>query len=159
MSIYKGKIGLSDPEAQIIGEELESFGGKFTPADIVKAARPERARLHKYFDWDDSHAAENYRLHQARQLVQRIRIVVVAGGTKMETRAFHSVLVKVKEEEKPQPRYVPLRNIRKSKSLQEQVLGQALRELEGWRNRYQQYKDVLSTTLFDEIDEVLEKLA
>ena len=158
MAVYKGKVGLSDAEAQVIGEELEQLGGKFKPADIILAARPERSKLHKYFTWDDSEAAAKHRLYEARQLVERIKIVIqVSGGDKVHTRAFHSVLVKVEEEEELQPRYVPLRNIRQSKFMREQVLGQALKELNGWRNRYQQYRDVLSAELFDQIDRVLEK--
>ncbi len=159
MAVYKGKLGISDADAQIIGEELEKLGGKFTPAEIVKAASSERSKLHRYFEWDDSKAADSYRLHQARQLVERVKIVMHLNGEKVHTRAFHSVMVKIAGEEALKPRYVALRNIRQSKSLRDQVIAQALKELDGWRNRYQQYRDVLSSNLFEEIEAVLAKEA
>jgi hypothetical protein len=48
-------------------------GGELKPEAVVRAARPESSPLHASFDWDDSEAAQRWRLHQARQL---IRVVV-----------------------------------------------------------------------------------
>ena len=61
--LYKG----IDP--QKVANEIMSIGGDATPQQIVDAARAETSELHKCFEWDDSIAAEKYRVQQARQVV------------------------------------------------------------------------------------------
>ena len=153
MALYKGKEPLTDVEAQIVGEELERLGN-FSPHDVVRVAENPKSVLHKYFEWDEEKAAYRYRLTQARQLVERVKIVVMIDGNKHQTRAFHSVTVKVDTDSR-EPRYVPLRTIRKSALLRDQVLKQALKELDSWSTRYRQYETVLGNGLFEEIDGVL----
>lgn len=64
---------------QVIGEELERIrvkdGGELRTAAVVDAARPEAAPLHPAFEWDDEAAAEEWRLHQARNLVRSVVII------------------------------------------------------------------------------------
>lgn len=50
--------------------------GVIKPQVIVKEARPKKAPLHPVFEWDDSVAAEEYRLVQARNLVRAVHVVV-----------------------------------------------------------------------------------
>jgi hypothetical protein len=38
--------------------------GKLSPSDVVEFARDEKTALHSCFEWDDSVAAREYRLHQ-----------------------------------------------------------------------------------------------
>lgn len=56
--------------------ELESETGRLLPTEVVAAARDPESPLHGYFEWDDTAAAEQHRLHQARQLIRRVRIDV-----------------------------------------------------------------------------------
>lgn len=49
--------------------------GRLQPPDVVEAARPEEAVLHPAFEWDDSTAAEEYRLEQARRLIRAVQVV------------------------------------------------------------------------------------
>jgi len=51
----------------------DRHGGELRPADVVDAARPKRSPLHACFEWDDTAAAQEWRLHQARNL---LRVVV-----------------------------------------------------------------------------------
>lgn len=51
--------------------------GRLDPADVVEAARNPDSILHGYFEWDDSEAAKQHRLGQARQLIRRVKIEVV----------------------------------------------------------------------------------
>jgi hypothetical protein len=57
-----------------IQAELERIaalnGGILRPADVVDAARPVSSVLHSQFEWDDTEAAEQYRLWQARQVIR-----------------------------------------------------------------------------------------
>lgn len=51
----------------------KKHGGVINPLDVVAAARNPKSPLHPKFTWDDSEAASQYRIWQARQL---IRVVV-----------------------------------------------------------------------------------
>lgn len=48
-----------------ICDQMESA----TPQQILEKARDESTELHKCFTWDDSIAAEKYRIQEARQIV------------------------------------------------------------------------------------------
>lgn len=54
---------------------LRSEHGRLTPDLVVNAARPADGPLHDRFTWDDSEAAERYRLDEARQLIRSVRVV------------------------------------------------------------------------------------
>jgi hypothetical protein len=66
--------------------------GRLTPAIVVDEARPEDHPLHTSFEWDDSIAGEKFRLNQARDLIQSVRITRArADNTNATARAFTSV--------------------------------------------------------------------
>ena len=65
-----------DPVAQALEEVREANGGTLTPQAVVEAARDNASPLHECFTWDDSEAAEQYRLWEARQLI-RVRVVLL----------------------------------------------------------------------------------
>lgn len=58
---------------------LEDRTGRLTPRAVVDAARDENHPLHGEFEWDDTVAAEAYRLDQARQLIADVRVEVVTS--------------------------------------------------------------------------------
>lgn len=57
-------------EARI--EEMVATHGKVAPSQIVEAARDENSPLHQVFEWDDTIAAQEHRLLQARQLIRTV---------------------------------------------------------------------------------------
>lgn len=91
--VYKWKLpGLYDVPAQEAGQELERIyqkHGQLEAKDIVDESRPEEATLHPCFEWCDPIAAELWREHQARGIVQCIVTDCEAkGGEPVEVRAF-----------------------------------------------------------------------
>lgn len=56
--------------------------GELRVQDVVKAARPAASPLHSWFNWDDSEAAQQWRLQQARQL---LRVTVAYIGDDEES--------------------------------------------------------------------------
>src|SRR5678815_5205406 len=50
--------------------------GAVTSRAVIDDARDPGSPLHQFFDWDDSSAAEKFRLHQAGQLIQRVQVIV-----------------------------------------------------------------------------------
>ena len=80
MFITKWKPGScikADPNiaAKVFEELSESVG--LTPESLLDASRDEDAPLHKEFEWDDSVAAEKYRVTQAGHLIRSIVIQTV----------------------------------------------------------------------------------
>jgi len=63
-------------EIAVALRDLESKAGKLLPADVVEAARDPMSPLHGQFEWDDSAAAEAYRLQQAGDLIRRVKITL-----------------------------------------------------------------------------------
>lgn len=71
-------------------EALEEIAAKnngiLRPADVVNEARNPENILHRAFEWDDTVAAEAYRLEQAKELI-RVQVVVI-GDNPEPVRAF-----------------------------------------------------------------------
>lgn len=65
--------------------DLYERDDKLTAAAVVDAALDPSSPLHSCFEWDDSLAAHQYRLVQARRLIASVRIPAAEGGP---TRAY-----------------------------------------------------------------------
>ncbi len=80
--------------AQIVGDELERIrkanGEQLDAKQVVENARPDGAPLHNVFIWDDSKAAELWRVCEARKLIRSMCVRVV--GSKPEP-AFVNIKV------------------------------------------------------------------
>lgn len=61
-------------DAQKVAEEIRGIGEEASSQQIVDRARDENSELHKCFEWDDSIAAEKYRLKQAGYVVHHLVI-------------------------------------------------------------------------------------
>lgn len=83
-SLYKGI------SAQRVYDEITGIGDRATPKQIVDRARDKTSELHKCFEWDDSKAAERWRLEQARQVRHFLVIKKPEDNPDVpEIRAFH----------------------------------------------------------------------
>jgi hypothetical protein len=56
---------------------LNNTLGKLRPIDVVKAAQDPKSILHDCFEWDDTKAAEQWRLRQAALLIREVSITWV----------------------------------------------------------------------------------
>lgn len=52
----------------------ENESGLLMPEEVVEAARHPDSPLHSRFEWDDSIAAEKFRVDQARQLIIKFHV-------------------------------------------------------------------------------------
>ena len=68
--------------------ELYERRGTLRPVDIVTEARADDHRLHECFEWDDSIAADRFRLFQAGALIRRVTIVQ-GDDEQAKVRRFH----------------------------------------------------------------------
>jgi len=64
---------------EAIKEELESLvvDGSLEPERVVDAARNPNSSMHGQFNWDDTEAAHQYRISQARALIKRVKVNVI----------------------------------------------------------------------------------
>lgn len=139
------------PEAAIVGAHLDllrqKMKGELTPQDVVSDARNPNSPLHSFFEWDDSEAAEQYRLGQARGLIRAV-VAVYVSDAKPAVR--HKMFVHIPEP--GAPHYREAGHALSQTKTREMVLQQAWTELQAWRKRY---RDLLELSeLFDAIDAI-----
>lgn len=70
--------GYHKVSAQTVGEMIENMsktGIEVTPEVLLDASRDENSPTHCEFEWDDTVAAEKYRIEQATNLIRHIRII------------------------------------------------------------------------------------
>jgi hypothetical protein len=67
--------------------------GAVTPVLVLEAAQDEASPLHSHFTWDDTEAAEQWRIQQARSLIRKVKIRVIdqSSDTIIKVRAYTSV--------------------------------------------------------------------
>ena len=75
MSAYSYEFGVQrvyKVDANVFGEMLESMernGAEITPRSVLDIAKNPDSPIHDDFEWDDTVAAEKYRLEQARRMI------------------------------------------------------------------------------------------
>lgn len=65
-----------------ISARQQAAGEIFAAEYVVAASWPSDAILHSYFEWDDKVAAEQWRRHQADELISKVEIVDPKRGIK-----------------------------------------------------------------------------
>ena len=128
-------------DAQIVGDFLDSIrqdnGGILFPKHVVKAAKAKRSPLHKYFTWDDSEAAQQFRITQARALIRSIELVQIEGTT-ARTRASVSLFTR----QVVRQGYENIIDVMKDEDKRKQLLKQAREEAKAWREKYQHLSEL-----------------
>lgn len=78
-------------KAEEVVAELNKISTEtITPEQVLDAARDENSLLHRFFEWDDSVAAEKYRKSQAQQMLLKISYVSDDEDAKPK-RYYHNV--------------------------------------------------------------------
>lgn len=149
---YRYKFdGLHKVSAKIAGricQELNESEGGLTPQKLVDVSRDVNHPLHGEFEWDDSIAAEAYRVTQAKQLIRDITIV-------------HD------EEEKKSDRgfvitpggnhvYVPLNDALNNEEWKTNLLNAAKRDMIAFVAKYRRLQEL--TTVIEPMSDLLDLL-
>lgn len=118
--------------------------GQLTPVLLVDLARDPEHPLHARFEWDDSLAAEKWRLEQAGQL---LRVTFRPDPSKpRDLRAF----VAVRGEATPKADYVPTTEALADDFTRELLLRQMKRDAEMFNRRWKdmaEYADVVRSMM------------
>jgi hypothetical protein len=134
-------LNANSADAQAIGERLmeitEENSGRLRPDDVVEDARDPRSPMHPHFEWDNTVAADKYRLNQAREIIRIIVREDDEGEDDQPRRAFINV-----NSGDDGRSYRTVDEVMQSHDLQVAVMAQALRDLQSWQHRYQELSDI-----------------
>ena len=129
--------------AQVVGETLEGLAqsGELTSKRFLDVSRPETASTHSMFEWDDSVAAERYRLQQATVAINSVEVQIVneATATVTSQAAFVNVVSKAPARTGS---FTPIEVALSDENMRNALLGNALNELKAFRRKYNQLSEL-----------------
>ena len=128
---------------EVISEVLEvkeTYG--LTAENLLRKASKKSSSLYEFFDWDNSSAGEKWRLGQARNLINEIKIVV----EDKELYAFESINIVIKDTEVPNNKpskfgtreYKTIIEIMDNEDYRNQLIHRALAEATYWKDRHKE---------------------
>lgn len=123
----------ADKSNDVIGNELQRLAtdGLLTAEAVVESARATSSPLHSMFLWDDTEAAHQFRLMQARQLIVSVRII--HPQAKESIQAFVSLSP---DRSRPGGGYRSTIDVLRRKSTREILIGDAMNELRRIEHKY-----------------------
>lgn len=156
--VYSWKDGAAiKADAQKVGERLEwletRHNGLLSAEAVLADAKDEASPLNAAFEWDDTEAAQQYRLDQARSLMRSIKVEIrqVKTVPAVPVRAY----VNVRQHE--QRGYAPIATAMSDADLRQQILQRAFRELKHWHDRYKEYEELAA--VFAAIEQTADKIS
>lgn len=105
--------------------------GRLEPALVVREAADPKNPLHDSFEWDDSLAAAEHRLQQARQLI-RIAVTVLPSVNCRPVRAF----ISLSSERGAGAGYLKVQQILSDEELRAQALADAITAFNSMQTRF-----------------------
>ncbi len=122
-------------DAKLVGEHIEMLRkkhkGELTPEVVLDDAKHDNSPLHSFFEWDDTAAAQEHRLKQARGLIRAVVAVYVQDDKPaVRQRAYVHIA------EKSAPHYREASHAMSVAKTRQIVLRQAMAELQAWKKRY-----------------------
>jgi hypothetical protein len=131
-----------DADPNEIGAALDKIAaendGKLSPQQVVERAHVRSHPLHQHFTWNDTAAADKWRLEEARSIIRSI--VAVRPDVDGEEQA--PVRKWVSADDRNGVRYHSVESVVQSSDLQHAVIRRASRDLLAWENRYQELVDI-----------------
>lgn len=156
---YRSKIS-----AEVASDEIEKIKsrneGDITPEMLVKAAKSRKSRLHPAFTWDDTEASQQWRLHEARNMLGAI-MIVYEESPKRPVRKYSHVSVSTKKsgksgESEPSKVYRSTEDALKDPETRVEILQRALNKLITIRQEFSQLQEL--GIVFREIDKAVETI-
>lgn len=125
-------------------EQLEHTVG-LTPKNLLDANREEGTVLHNEFEWDDTIAAENYRVHQAGQIIRMLCV-------KPETEIKDPTPIRAYFTTSESKSYEHINVILKSPDKYAELKAKAFSELQAFKRKYSMLSEL------DELMAIIDKL-
>lgn len=154
---WKSGVRFKTP-AEVAHEQIDNLrkrnGGKVTARQVVDAAKVKRNPLHRDFEWDDTKAADEFRLNRARTMMNSLVIVRDDIKTERPQRVYEVVKDPKSPPQSSKKVYKTVDDIMKDPDNRAELLGRALRELISIRNRYRDLQEL--AVVMRSIDELIE---
>lgn len=118
-----------------------------TTGALLEEARKRTSPLHHLFEWNDSKAAEQWRLQQARIIINQVKVVI----DEKEYSQWENVTVHVIDDDgeiQNKRVYKPIEEIMETPALRDQLIANSLRQLRYWEEqneKYQELRPIIST--------------
>lgn len=125
--------GIFKADAAKCYEEIQKIGNEVNPRQVLDKAKDEQSELHKCFEWDDTVAAERFRLHQARSVLNHLIIVTREEEEENEPIQFR---VMMKNEDEKGTNYKQTIIMVKDEDEYKKLLEQAYAELQAFKKKY-----------------------
>lgn len=124
-----------DMDAHEVKQYIDSLhiNGRLTPEMIIDDARREDSPLHCCFDWDDSIAANKWRLEQARNIIS---VVYINSSNPNATNPNQPIRAFVNVINDGERFYSPVKTVFSDDNQREKFLELAESELLRWQERY-----------------------
>lgn len=135
-------------------EGLRARDGCVTAAAVVEKATDEESALHAQFEWDDTDAAHQFRLDQARRLIRAIEIVPVESP-QTPVSAYSIVCRKSEEGETSRKVYTSTTEAMADPVMRDEVLSNAIRDALAFRKRYHALQEL--SKVFTSMDDFLKE--
>ena len=156
---WKERFPNAGVKVEIAHEEImrikDKNGGLVSPDSIVKEAAKKSNPLHSLFTWDDSLAAQKYRLSEAGALLRAIEITYVEIPDQPR-RAFEVTYKKPVGSEN-QTLYTTAEEAASDPDNHSRLIAEAVRTLMAWRGRFRYLQEL--SHLMEKIDETVASLA
>lgn len=118
-------------------ERIESVYGTLSPERILNESRDDSAVLHPLFEWEDDLAAEKFRIHQARFILNNIHVKIIKDGSSSSFPVYEVVNINSER------RYRSIEVMTQSDI--EQVKKATLKDLASIKNKLEAYENFSQT--------------
>lgn len=123
-------------------EELEQIrsehGGILYPTDVVEYAQDPGTELHRRFEWDDTKAAHQHRLWQARHIINVHVTVLKKDDIRIDT----YVSLRADRNDSGERGYRSVIEVMSSDDLRATLLEEALLDFERWEEKYKSLQEL-----------------
>lgn len=154
---WKQNVPTKGIEAEKAFNALESIrkqNNGLTDDAVVQAAKPQNHTLHKWFEWDDSVAAVEYRRDQARNLLRSLE-VTYEERPEIKTRVYE-VEHKSRPRDEERTVYTTTEEILQNPEARDRLIAEAIRQAMAFRRRFKAIHEL--DAVMSEIDRAVEKL-
>ncbi len=143
--------GVPAPVADEIAAAYRRCGGDGLPAAVLAAARDKGSALHGLFVWDDTEAAEKFRLVQAERLVRRVKVKVIREEVSQPI-VVRAYVARRDVEDPPPPdpddgdpqpgpgRYVAVETVVSDRQLEQLLEAAMRRDIEALKRKYSSHR-------------------
>lgn len=141
---YGWKTNVFPVPADVAGKHIENLQkekGIVTSRNLLESARPINSAIHDCYEWDDSVAAENYRITQSGYILRNLVKIVVSDDVKQEkeVRAFVNI---AQSDKFTEGQFVDVSTALSNEETRKIVLRKALKELQVFQKRYDDFEEL-----------------